>query len=87
MKRHRSEYPASMQEIGDLLELWDEAGFLIYWPGGMSPFTGLGILASYGSRTPPPDSKPGPSKGQTYDRIYFDEACPRTPPPDSDHDR
>lgn len=61
-RRHRSEYPPAMQEIGDLLELWDADGHLIdcpEWVGdsperqAIAPF----VLMTIG-RTPPQDSKP-----------------------------
>ena len=31
-RRHRSEYPQGLQEVGDILDLWDADGYLIECP-------------------------------------------------------
>ena len=62
-RRHRSEYPTDMQEVGDILELWDGDGFLVDLSIPLEPDAGMflvvsGLLAGLNSRTRPKDSKP-----------------------------
>ncbi len=33
-RRHRSEYPADLQHLGDVMKLWDPQGYLMLGPPG-----------------------------------------------------
>lgn len=45
-KRHRSEYPQSMQDVGDVLQLWDESGHLIDPPPPVAGMPAEPLLAA-----------------------------------------
>jgi hypothetical protein len=64
-RRHRSEYPPDLQDVGDVLGLWDSDGFLVDLSFPLDSESGLaltvtGFLSGLPRRTPAQDSDHGP---------------------------